>query len=114
MLEKKQVRPEKLDILTEFLNMKIRHVFESYLASKQYAKEFKLIQERDGEKFAVLYGFICKIFVNYYTYSKGNKPKKIEKRIRFMKIVDDPTGGKVAVPPRLFKVIRAEDNSTQV
>jgi hypothetical protein len=94
--------------------MKIRHVFESYLASKQYAKEFKTIQEREGDKFAVLYGFICKIFVNYYTYSKGNRPKKIEKRIRFMKIVDEETRDKPATPPRLFKVIRAEDSSTQV
>jgi hypothetical protein len=109
LMEKGLVRPGKLDVLNEFLNMKVRHVFESYMCSKQFSKEFRSIKEKEGDKFAVLYGFICRIFVNYYTYSKGNKPKKLERRIRFVKITD----GVEKVKPKIFKIIRVEDNSTQ-
>ena len=33
------------------------------------------IHQREGEKFAILFNYISKIFIQYYTKSKGNKPK---------------------------------------
>ena len=92
------INKEKINLFNEFINMRLSDVFKAYLTSKHYAKELISIKEKDGEKFAILYEFIARIFVDYYTYSKGNKPKCHEKRIRL--------GSNL----KIFNIIKAADS----
>jgi hypothetical protein len=74
-LEKGYLLEDKVTIFRDFLNLKLKSVFEYYLNSKQYVNDYYHIHQREGEKFAVLFNYISKVFIQYYTKSKGNKPK---------------------------------------
>lgn len=64
--------------LKVFLNLKLKEVIEYYINSKQYIRDYLHIYNREGEKFATLFDFIAHIFIQYYTKSKGNKPKQMK------------------------------------
>jgi hypothetical protein len=102
-VERGLVRENKLGLLKEFLNLTLREVFVAYNSSKQYAKDLFNIREKEGEKFGILYKFISKIFVDYYKYSKGNKQRKIERRIRFLKVINQNESNENL---KIFKVIK--------
>lgn len=72
--------------LKTFLNMKLIEVFEYYIHSKQYLHDYNRIYKREGEKFAMLFHFIAHVFVDYYTLSKGNRPKRRRKQCEHVKI----------------------------
>lgn len=72
--------------LKTFLNMKLIEVFEYYIHSKQYLHDYNRIYKREGEKFAMLFHFIAHVFVDYYTLSKGNRPKRRRKHNEHVKI----------------------------
>lgn len=65
--------------LKVFLNLKLKEVIEYYINSKQYIRDYLHIYKREGEKFATLFDFIAHIFIQYYTKSKGNKPKRMRR-----------------------------------
>jgi len=69
--------PGKVTVFEDFLNLTFQNVFEYYIHSKQYVKDYQYIQKREGDAFAVLFNYVSQVFVQYYTNSKGNKPKKI-------------------------------------
>jgi hypothetical protein len=73
--EKDFIIDGKIDVFRNFLSLTFKDVFESYITSKQYIKDYHHIKDREGEGFAILFNFISKIFVAYYTKSKGNKHK---------------------------------------
>lgn len=75
-IEKKYLYEDKINLFKDFLNLTFRDVFEYYINSKQYVKDYNHIVEREGEPFAILFNYISKIFVQYYLKSKGNKHKK--------------------------------------
>jgi hypothetical protein len=81
-VEKGYVLDDKLQIFKNFLALTFKDVFDSYVTSKQYIKDYHHIKKREGEAFAILFNFISKIFVQYYLKSKGNrhKGKKINKK----------------------------------
>jgi hypothetical protein len=74
-LEKGFILDDKLPVFKNFLSLTFKEVFESYITSKQYIKDYHHIKKREGEGFAILFNFISKIFVQYYMKSKGNKHK---------------------------------------
>lgn len=80
--------------LTTFLNMKLIEVFEYYLHSKQYLHDYNRIHKREGEKFAMLFHFTAQVFVDYYTLSKGNRPKrrKLNEHAKIFHIWKEPKG----------------------
>ena len=67
--------------LKVFLNLKLKEVIEYYINSKQYIRDYLHIYKREGEKFATLFDFIAHIFIQYYTKSKGNKPKQMKSEV---------------------------------
>lgn len=77
-IEKNYLLPDKVNLFKDFLNLTFRDVFEYYINSKQYVKDYYHIHQREGEKFAILFNYISKIFIQYYSKSKGNRPKKIK------------------------------------
>jgi len=74
-ISKKYLIDDKIPIFVDFLNLTFKNVFEYYVNSKQYVKDYYHIMNREGEKFAILFNYISKVFIQYYTKSKGNKPK---------------------------------------
>jgi hypothetical protein len=78
-LNKKYLIDDKIQIFIDFLNLTFKNVFEYYVNSKQYVKDYYHIMQREGEKFAILFNYISKVFIQYYTKSKGNKPKNKNK-----------------------------------
>lgn len=77
-LSKKYLIEDKLEVFKDFLNLTFKNVFEYYINSKQYVKDYYHIQQREGENFAILFNYISKIFIQYYTKSKGNRPKGVK------------------------------------
>ena len=75
---KKYLIDDKIGVFKDFLALTFRNVFEYYVNSKQYVKDYYHIQQREGEKFAILFNYISKVFIQYYTKSKGNRPKKVK------------------------------------
>jgi hypothetical protein len=78
-MAKKYLIEDKIGVFKDFLALTFRNVFEYYVNSKQYVKDYYHIQQREGEKFAILFNYISKVFIQYYTKSKGNRPKKEKK-----------------------------------
>jgi hypothetical protein len=74
-INKKYLMDDKISIFVDFLNLTFKNVFEYYVNSKQYVKDYYHIMNREGENFAILFNYISKVFIQYYTKSKGNKPK---------------------------------------
>jgi hypothetical protein len=77
---------DKIEVFKDFLNLTFKDVFEYYVNSKQYIKDYYHIQKREGESFAILFNYISNIFIQYYTKSKGNKPKRNCKREEWKQI----------------------------
>jgi hypothetical protein len=92
--EKGFIIDEKKDVFKNFLSLTFKNVFDSYVTSKQYIKDYHHIKQREGEEFAILFNFISKIFVQYYTKSKGNKHKG--RKMRLEKHVEKKTQGLVS------------------
>ena len=69
------VREDKKELLNEFLSMTFSEAFEFYITSQHYVKDYESIREKEGDKVAVLFNYISKIFIEYYTLSKGNSKK---------------------------------------
>lgn len=73
--EKGYIIPEKTQLFEEFLSMTLRNVFEYYLASRQYVKDYNYIHKREGEGFALLFNYISKVFITYFEKNRGNKDR---------------------------------------
>jgi hypothetical protein len=69
------VKKEKKILLEEFLNLTFNQAFECYTKSEQYLRDYDSIKEKEGDKIAILFDFVSKIFTRYFTLSKGNKRK---------------------------------------
>jgi hypothetical protein len=50
-------------------------VYNTYLESNLFIKDFEKIKGRDGEEIALLYEYVAKNMCEYYLLSKGNKSK---------------------------------------
>ena len=60
-IEKGFVFEEKQNVFKNFLNLSFKSVFESYISSKQYIKDYHHIKVREGEPFAILFNFISRV-----------------------------------------------------
>jgi hypothetical protein len=74
-IEKGYLLENKIDLFRDFSSLTFRQVFEKYLDSRQYIKDYNHIQKREGDGFAILFNYISKVYVVYYEKSIGNKNK---------------------------------------
>lgn len=72
LLENKKVFEDKILLFKNFLSLTFKEIFEFYLSSKQYIKDFEYIKKREGEGFAILFNYVSKVFVPYFEKFKGN------------------------------------------
>ena len=66
---------ERKKILEDFLHMSLKHVYENYINSNQFKKDYTQISEKEGQNFAILFSYIAQIFIDYYQRSRGNRKK---------------------------------------
>jgi hypothetical protein len=71
LFERNMVRDEKKSLLREFMSQTFKVLFETYLTSEQYQRDYDTTRE-ENENLAVLFDYTCKIFTQYYTTLKGN------------------------------------------
>ena len=64
--------------LKNLIHMTYSEAFTYYVTSQRFKEDCEGIREKEGEKFEILFKYVSKIFIHYYSLSKGNKPKKIE------------------------------------
>ena len=60
-------------IFFHLMNRTYKSLFEDYLKSKKYSKDCLIIRQKKGIKFEILFRYVSKIFIKYYSYNKGNK-----------------------------------------
>ena len=75
ILKKNLIRKGKINLLNEIYNSKFETVYQIYLCSDMYKKDYEKIYHKDGEKIATLYDYVAKNMCEYYLLSKGNKKK---------------------------------------
>ena len=78
------INTESILKLNQFLRMTYTELFECYINSQRFKKDCEGIREKEGEKFEILYKYVSKIFIHYYSLSKGNKPKKSEDSEKYL------------------------------
>ena len=76
---------EKLLQLCKLFRMTYSELFNYYIASQRFKEDCELIRQKEGEKFEILYKYVSKNFIKYYSLSKGNKPKRIDAKIKTSK-----------------------------
>jgi hypothetical protein len=79
------VNKEKQIYLKEFLNLSLTRAFETYTQSEQFLKDYESIKNKDGTKIAILFDFVSKFFIRYFTLSKGNKETNRRKSKKIIK-----------------------------
>jgi hypothetical protein len=62
-------------LLNRFLSLTYSELFNHYIASQRFKEDCDCIREKEGEKFEILYKYVSKIFIHYYSLSKGNRQK---------------------------------------
>jgi len=102
LLKNSNIKEEKRNYLKQFVNLTFKDAYDIYISSNQYLKDYDRIIEKEGRSFAVLFDYIARIFVQYYTLSKGNKPKNENKKIKF-----------TPKSKSMFKIMRHEDPEKQ-
>lgn len=74
MLEK--VPLDKLAVVDKLMSMSYHQLYDGYINSKRFVEDCEGIKDKEGEKFEILYRYVAKIYIKYYSISKGNKTKK--------------------------------------
>ena len=62
-----------------FINLKISELYNYYIESKHYLKDYFHILKKEGKNFSILFNFAAHNFISYYLESKGNRTKRIFK-----------------------------------
>jgi len=75
LVSKGYVIESRKKILEDFLNLTFKQVYEYYINSHQFKKDYLQVCEREGQNFAILFSYIAQIFIQYYQKGRGNKRK---------------------------------------
>lgn len=72
------VQPQASIYLKILMELTYKEAFEAYLKSSRYISDYNYIKQREGEKYAILYDYVSKVFINYFLYGKGNRKKNLK------------------------------------
>jgi hypothetical protein len=70
---------EERKYLNALLAMTHREAFEAYIKSNRYQSDYNYIKQREGEKYAILFDYVAKIYVRYFLNGRGNKKRNQRK-----------------------------------
>lgn len=75
LVEKGYVIEGRKKILEDFISLTFKQVYEYYINSHQFKKDYLQVYEKEGQNFAILFSYIAQIFIQYYQKGRGNKRK---------------------------------------
>ena len=58
-----------------------KEAFEAYIKSNRYQSDYHYIKQREGEKYAILFDYVAKIYIRYFLNGRGNKKRNFGKYI---------------------------------
>ena len=61
---------ENLELYKEFSQHTFSSLYNEYLKSNKYKKDLNYVIGKNGKNIGILYEFVSKNFINYYTYNK--------------------------------------------
>jgi hypothetical protein len=97
------VQPQANIYLKILMEMTYKEAFEAYLKSSRYISDYNYIKQREGEKYAILYDYVSKVFINYFLYGKGNRKKNV--KLEVLEMEEDIQSNK-----SIFKTLEGKDN----
>jgi hypothetical protein len=65
--------------LRQLLTMTHKDAFESYIKSNRYQIDYNYIRQREGEKYAILFDYVARIYVLYFINGRGNQKRNLKK-----------------------------------
>jgi hypothetical protein len=71
--------PEDKTYLRQLLTMTHKDAFESYIKSNRYQTDYNYIRQREGEKYAILFDYVARIYVLYFINGRGNQKRNLKK-----------------------------------
>lgn len=63
-------------LLKKIMNQTYKSLYEQYINSKRFQIDCKKVCKKEGKKFELLFIYVSKIFIDYYSFSKGNKIRR--------------------------------------
>ena len=75
--ENPNMSEEDKTYLSIILSMTHKEAFESYIKSNRYQIDYNYIKQREGEKYAILFDYVAKIYVRYFLNGRGNKKRNL-------------------------------------
>ncbi len=88
-----------LDILLEMTH---REAFEAYLKSNRYLSDYNYIKQREGEKYAILFDYVAKIYIRYFLNGRGNQKRNFKRQGYFDD--EEESSETQKAPPSYFKL----------
>lgn len=101
--ENPKMSEEDKAYLKHLLTMTHKEAFESYIKSTRYQIDYNYIRQREGEKYAILFDYVAKIYVNYFLNGRGNQKRSLKK---FKVSRDLPKSGSIIKPK--FKSLKVK------
>lgn len=95
------VKNDMKNLLDEFLNLTFKQAYELYTKSEQYLRDYQRIRDKEDDNFAILFYYCSKIFIDYFTLSKGNKKKNLAKDAHTRKFLKTQHSSKIPSKERI-------------
>ena len=68
--ENNDLPKENIEFYNEFSQHTFSSLYKEYLKSNKYKKDLNYVIGKNGKNIGILYEFVSKNFINYYTYNK--------------------------------------------
>ena len=75
-IDEKIIKIKKKELFKEFYNYKLNDLYNSYIESQCYKKDLKEIIVKSGKNIGILYEFVSKNLLYYYSYNKSKVQRK--------------------------------------
>lgn len=68
---------EKRASFAKLLSSTYAELFNQFIKSERFKEDCESIKEKEGEKFQLLYLYVSKVYISYYSMSKGNITREL-------------------------------------
>lgn len=86
--KKNSIKLDTQELFTKFVSKKLMILYNDYLQSQRYLKDFQEIRNKSGKQIAILFDFVSKNFVDYFLYNNHPSNNNIN-NINENKLNDD-------------------------
>ena len=103
IINKNLCRKGKIEIFKEIANSDFSSVYDNYITSDRFKRDYENLIKEEGKRKSLLYEFVAKNFCVYYFFGEGHSVKE--------KIVNDKNCNKNEKKKILFKISSCNKNN---